>query len=126
MLRSIPLRGFDQQMAGLVVKEMESKGVQFLQKCIPSSLERTQDGKILVRWEPTPNTQGSTGAGKEVFDTVLFAVGRRAVTDDLALDKAGVKTHAESGKIIADNEQTSVPHIYAVGDVLYVSIVFYY
>jgi thioredoxin reductase (NADPH) len=125
MLRSIPLRGFDQQMAGLVVKEMKNKGVKFLNRCIPSSLEKSKNGKILVRWEAAQNSEkDSSGSGHEVFDTVLFAVGRRAVTDNLALDKAGIEVDADSGKIIAHNEQTNVPHIYAVGDVLFVSNIF--
>lgn len=32
MIRSIPLRGFDQQMANIVLAEMEDKGVKFLRK----------------------------------------------------------------------------------------------
>lgn len=56
---------------------------------------------------------------------MLFAVGRRALTRELNLDKAGVKTAGEGEKIDAINEQTNVPHIYAVGDVLFVIILNY-
>lgn len=38
------------------------------------------------------------------------------------VDKAGVKVAGDGEKIDAVDEQTNVPHIYAVGDVLYVSI----
>ena len=47
---------------------------------------------------------------------VLLAIGRLPNTDDLGLDKAGVKTD-ERGYIIVDDElRTSQPHIYALGD----------
>lgn len=67
------------------------------------------------------NTDDPSQEFSDTFDTVLFAIGRRALTRELNLDKAGVKTAGEGEKIDAVNEQTNVPHIYAVGDVLYVS-----
>ena len=55
----------------------------------------------------------------EEFDTVLFAIGRYALTKSINLEKAGVIVES-NGKIrAADDEQTNVPHIYAIGDVLY-------
>lgn len=48
---------------------------------------------------------------------LLVAVGRVPNTDDLGLDKAGVETDAR-GFIVVDNElRTSVPGIWAMGDV---------
>ena len=68
---------------------------------------------------------GRTGAfavtpragGTEISGThLLMAVGRRPNTDDLGLDKAGVKTD-QRGYIVVDDElRTSVPHIWALGD----------
>ena len=68
---------------------------------------------------------GRTGAfivtpragGAEISGThLLMAVGRRPNTDDLGLDKAGVKTD-QRGYIVVDDElRTSVPHIWALGD----------
>lgn len=55
---------------------------------------------------------------EEEYDTVLLAVGRQALTDDLALKDAGVHFNPRNKKIYAENEQTNVPSIYAVGDVL--------
>jgi pyruvate/2-oxoglutarate dehydrogenase complex dihydrolipoamide dehydrogenase (E3) component len=57
---------------------------------------------------------------KDVYDTVLFAIGRRALTKDLKLENAGVISIPDNDKIDAVNETTNVPHIYAVGDVLHV------
>lgn len=56
-----------------------------------------------------------------MYDTVLFAIGRRSLTQELKPENAGLKLVSETGKIDAVNEQTNVPNIYAVGDVLHVS-----
>lgn len=55
----------------------------------------------------------------EVFDTVLFAVGRYATTDILNLDKINVN-RSKSKKILSSNEieRTNVDNIYALGDVV--------
>lgn len=114
MVRSIFLRGFDQQMAELIGDSMDAKGVKFIKKCVPDSVEKTEDGRLLVRHTFTDGTQGS-----DTYDTVLFAIGRKALTDDLQLNAAGVKLAPGSHKIAVDDEErTNVENIYAVGDVL--------
>ncbi len=51
-------------------------------------------------------------------DYCLVSVGRRAFTDNLGLDVAGVKTD-ERGKVIVDDHlKTSASNIYAIGDVI--------
>jgi thioredoxin reductase (NADPH) len=47
----------------------------------------------------------------------LFAIGRDPTTKTIGLDKAGVKFD-KNGFIPAIFEQTNIPHIYAIGDVL--------
>lgn len=59
---------------------------------------------------------------QDAYDTVLFAIGRRALTQELKPENAGLKIVPDTGKIDAINEQTNVPNVYAVGDVLHVSI----
>jgi len=60
--------------------------------------------------------------GKRTFDIeceqLLFATGRKANTEDLDLEKAGVKT-ADRGFIVVNDEmQTSAAHVWAAGDVI--------
>ena len=51
-------------------------------------------------------------------DAALFAAGRRAAVDGLALEKAGLALN-DKGYIAVDvNFRTAVPHIYAAGDVI--------
>ena len=55
------------------------------------------------------------GDGELSFDRMLIGVGRRAYTDGLGLDAAGVTFDGK--KIVADEYmRTNVPHIYAIGD----------
>ena len=72
MMRSIPLRGFDQQMAGKVKDYMVEAGIPFIEGATPTSIELGADGKKRVSW-----THGETGEiASAEFDTVLVAVGR--------------------------------------------------
>ncbi|XP_022907769.1 thioredoxin reductase 2, mitochondrial isoform X2 [Onthophagus taurus] len=114
MVRSVPLRGFDQQMAGIIAESMELKGIKFLNKCLPTSVKKQDNGRLLISWKNNQNEEFS-----DVFDTILFAIGRKALTQELLLDNAGVKLSEDGDKLDCLNEQTNIPHIYAVGDVLY-------
>ncbi|NXU83067.1 TRXR2 reductase, partial [Xiphorhynchus elegans] len=116
MMRSIPLRGFDQasQMASLVTEHMESYGTKFLKRCFPTKVEKLKSNRLQVTWK---NTDLGTEES-DSFDTVMWAVGRAPDTKTLHLETVGVKTNSETGKIIVDaSEATSVPHIYAIGDI---------
>jgi NAD(P) transhydrogenase len=58
-------------------------------------------------------------SGKRIpADTVMYSAGRQGQTTDLDLEKAGLSAD-KRGRITVDEFfQTSVPHIYAVGDVI--------
>lgn len=87
-------------------------------RSVPKSVEKLDSGKLKVTWVDDSKQEFS-----DEFDTILFAIGRRALTKELKLENAGVKVAGDGDKIDAVNEQTNVPHIFAVGDVLYVRLV---
>ncbi|THK39113.1 FAD-containing oxidoreductase [Ensifer sp. MPMI2T] len=58
----------------------------------------------------------TSGAPEVIGSHVLLATGRRPNTDDLGLDKAGVKTDARGNIEVDDVLRSSVPHIFAMGD----------
>ncbi|KAK5910398.1 hypothetical protein CesoFtcFv8_004236 [Champsocephalus esox] len=114
MVRSIALRGFDQQMAGLVTDYMEAYGTKFVKGCVPKRVDKLSSGALQVTW--TDTLTGSEH--KDTYDSVLWAVGRAPETKALGLDKLGVQLKKESGKIIVGaDESTSVPNIFAFGDI---------
>ena len=51
-------------------------------------------------------------------ESALFAAGRRAAVDGLALEKAGLAINDRGYIAVDENYQTAVPHIYAAGDVI--------
>lgn len=117
MVRSILLRGFDQQMADMVGEGLKAHGVKFINTTIPTKIEKLDNGKLLVHYK----NKTSNEEGKEEFDTVLVAIGRNADTDKLNCGAAGVNT-ANNGKIMGDNgyaETTSQANIHAIGDCLH-------
>lgn len=115
LVRSIVLRGFDQQMAGMVTNAMIEKGVDFQFEAVPIKIEKEEDGMLLVTYQKSDGY-----VGKELCNTVLFAVGRKANTAGLKLDNAGVVTVKDSEKVdVNEASQTNVENIYAVGDILY-------
>ncbi|XP_065910410.1 thioredoxin reductase 1, cytoplasmic-like [Dysidea avara] len=117
MVRSIFLRGFDQQMAEKAGAYMAEHGVKFFKKVIPTKVELVEEGpprKLRVEYKNTSTNE----VGSEEFNTVLIAVGRDPCTSGIGLDKAGVIVDEKTGKIPTVYEQTNVPHIYAIGDVL--------
>lgn len=112
MVRSIFLRGFDQQMAEIVAAASEKRGVQFLHKSTPDAVKKTEDGRYLVEY----TTDGKKSS--DIFDTVLFATGRKACTEDLQLQNAGVNVAKSLQIPVDDEERTNVDNIFAVGDVI--------
>lgn len=111
MVRSIFLRGFDQQLANKVGDYMKESGMKFIRGAVPLKIELNSAGKKVVTYK-----QGEDEI-EDIYDEVLFAIGRSADTKGLNLAEIGVKT-AKNGKIIAgDDDTTSVEGIYSIGDV---------
>ncbi len=60
----------------------------------------------------------SAGAQDIEFDTILYCAGRTGNCETLALDKVGLGADDRGLIKVNSNYQTSVPHIYAVGDIV--------
>ena len=89
MVRSILLRGFDQQMANLIGDYMEKGGIKFIKESVPIEITRIKEGEpgeFLVKYK-----NGKDQILEEKFNTVILAVGRDPCTKELGLDKVGVK-----------------------------------
>src|SRR5262249_28812145 len=61
----------------------------------------------------------TTRSGKRIVgEKLLYAVGREGNTADLALDRAGIAPGRRGLLTVNAHFQTTVPHIYAAGDVI--------
>lgn len=101
------LRGFDDDVRMHLRAELEKRGIKIITKTIVEAVEKVDHGLCVEL------------ADREdiVVDKVMFATGRRPHVDGLGLEKAGVELGKSGGIAVNEFSQTSVPHIYAVGDV---------
>ncbi|MFY9234369.1 MAG: dihydrolipoyl dehydrogenase [Fimbriimonadaceae bacterium] len=51
-------------------------------------------------------------------EVILLGVGRKAMTDEMNLEKIGLKLHRRGVEVLDDTLKTHVPNIYAIGDVI--------
>lgn len=115
MVRSIFLRGFDQQMAEKVGKYMQDEGVKFQRPCTLKSIEKI-DGGERPQYKVVGNVNGGDGGFEDTFDTIVYAIGREADLESINCEKVGVETKNNKKIKVNDYEETTVPNIYAIGD----------
>ena len=101
------LRGFDNDVRNHLRAELEKRGIRILTNKIVEGIEKVDNGLC---------TELSDHEDI-IVDTVMFATGRRPNVKSLGLEAAGVKLGLTDAIEVNEFSQTSVPHIYAVGDV---------
>ena len=102
------LRGFDEDVRAHIADEFRRRGLRVALACQHERIEKREDG---IR---VSHVTDSMAIESEV---VMFATGREPYVAGLGLDKAGVKLNARGAVEVDDFSQTSVAHIWAVGDV---------
>ena len=100
----------DAEIAGLARKALEKQGIKFLTSAKVTKLDKKSDSV-------TATIEDAKGATQTItVDRVISAVGVVGNTENLGLEKLGVKV--ERGTIVTDGySRTNVPGIYAIGDV---------
>jgi glutathione reductase (NADPH) len=102
------LRGFDEDVRNHVRTEMEKSGISVLTGCTVVKVDK----------HGSEYTSHLSNGSSIISDQVMFAIGRHPNVANLGLEKAGVAINPKNGGIaVNDQTQTSVPHIYAIGDV---------
>jgi NAD(P) transhydrogenase len=104
------LLGFvDRELVDEFIHDLRDRGVSLRFRSKPKRVERAGEGCLI-----TLDDGRQIGA-----DTVLFAAGRKGATENLNLAACGLAAD-ERGRLTVDKAtfRTSVPHIYAVGDVI--------
>ncbi|EKF6162729.1 FAD-containing oxidoreductase [Staphylococcus pseudintermedius] len=100
------LKREDAVIAQQVTEDLTQKGIQFIYNAETKAIEDEADVTKVV-----------TNQGTFEADAVLVATGRKPNTEGLNLEAAGVQLGQRGEIIVNDKLQTSVDHIYAVGDV---------
>ncbi|HLH90230.1 MAG TPA: glutathione-disulfide reductase [Xanthobacteraceae bacterium] len=101
------LRGFDDDVRGHLRAEMERRGIAIV------------TGETVAAIEPAGSAYSARlSGGKQIeADRVMFATGRMPNVRNLGLEAIGVKLADNGGIAVDAHSRSSVPHIYAVGDV---------
>ena len=101
------LRGYDEQMRDRLMQISVTKGIEFRFNSTFDRIEK-RDGSLHL---------SMTGCDDIEADAMLFATGRVPNVEGLGLEEAGVEL-GERGQVKVDEQsRTSVPSIFAVGDV---------
>lgn len=109
MRREVLLADFDSMLRAVLMEEMEKQGIRFHTCAALRAVERSRYAMLSV--------VGEGGFRLDGLDCLIWATGRVPNTSGFNLEAAGVALD-EHGFIAADRyENTSVPGIYAVGDV---------
>jgi dihydrolipoamide dehydrogenase len=103
----------DNEVSATFQKILEKQGIKFK---LGSKVTAAKAGAKGVDLTIEPAKGGA--AEKLSADVVLVAIGRKAYTEGLGLDKVGVKVD-ERGRVVTDSHfKSSVDGIYAIGDVI--------
>jgi glutathione reductase (NADPH) len=101
------LRGFDEEIRGFIAAEMRKAGVDLRLNADVAAIVKTASGLQVTLQD---------GSSLEA-DAVLYATGRVPLVEGLGLEALGIAQKPDGAILVNDHYQTSVPHIYAVGDV---------
>ncbi|MBA0585877.1 hypothetical protein Gorai_016638, partial [Gossypium raimondii] len=105
--KELPLRGFDDEMRAVVARNLEGRGINLHPQTNLTELIKTDNG-IKV----------TTDHGEELIaDVVLFATGRLPNSKRLNLEAVGVELDNTGAVKVDEYSRTSIPSIWAVGDV---------
>ena len=108
-----PLRNQDPLIVETLLEVLAQDGIQLHTKALPEEVVKNADGSLTLKLQDGRET---------TVDTLIWAIGREPATDVINLEVTGVKTNSR-GQIIVDKYQnTNVPGIYAVGDIIEGSI----
>src|SRR5690606_2263962 len=101
------LRGYDAQIRDRLLQISMVKGIQFLFNSPIDKVVKQESGALTVH----------LATGPVECDAIMFATGRVPNTDGLGLESAGVELNKDGAVRVDDENKSTCPSIYAVGDV---------
>jgi pyruvate/2-oxoglutarate dehydrogenase complex dihydrolipoamide dehydrogenase (E3) component len=106
----------DEDVSAAIREILEKEGIVVRTNAKCMRLAKSGDDIVVGADCGEPNGSGGIFADEIRGSHVLFAIGRRPNTDDLGLDKAGIKTDCHGYIQVDDELRTDVPGVWAMGD----------
>src|SRR6266853_88521 len=100
----------DPEVAVELQRVLEEEGLTFLLNARATRVEQGRDTIVI-------SVDRASGPSVVSGSHLLVAIGRRANTDGLGLEKAGIETDSSGFVKVNDRLETNVPGIWALGDV---------
>jgi dihydrolipoamide dehydrogenase len=104
------LPGMDKELSGLLRGEYAKRGVKFLLSTKVASLAREGE-QVVVSYE------NAGGQAAITADKLLLSAGRRPAIHGFGLENLGLRTLDNKALLVNDTMETSVPGVYACGDI---------
>jgi pyruvate/2-oxoglutarate dehydrogenase complex dihydrolipoamide dehydrogenase (E3) component len=108
------LGNIDPQIAEYLISELEEMGIEMITQADAQLCSKEAGGGICIDVQQGP--KGSKSARKLSVDHLFVAIGRVPNINGLELETAGID-YTPHGITVDEQLKTSVPHIFAVGDV---------
>ena len=106
------LRTFDPMVQDVLLKEYEERGIKLHRNSKPFSMvEKLDSGALKLHYS------SSLGEGTLEVDTLIWAIGRVPMTDQMGLEEVNVKLDKKGHIVVDQHQNSSVEGIYAIGDV---------
>lgn len=105
-----PLRGFDEILRDGFMEASQADSLHVVTGFDTCRLERADDGTIMLF--------SHDGRCLDGYETVIWAAGRDPNTDRLGLENTGIRTNPDGSIPVDPYQQTNVPGVYAVGDII--------
>lgn len=104
-----PMRNQDPLIVDTLLEVLAQDGIELHTQATPQEVVKNADGSLTLKLQDGRETS---------VESLVWAIGREPATDKINLEAAGVETN-ERGFIKVDKFQnTNVPNIYAVGDII--------
>ena len=102
------LRGYDEQIRDRLFQISTQKGIEFIFNATFETIAKQEDGSLCVHFKDHEKCD---------TDLLLYAIGRTPRGEGLGLEAVGVEIDGKGAIVVDEDNRSSVPSIYAVGDV---------
>merc|ERR1711962_1456387 len=107
--------GIDMDTAKGLQRSLTKEGMKFKLGHKVLSARKLEDGTVSVSVEKLKGGK----VEEMIFDTLLVCIGRRPLTNGIGCEENGIEKDKQNRIIINERFQTTVPSVYAIGDVVH-------